>query len=130
MSSALITKVSKALRSTGGAASEYQHACFELDALKGILEHLEAMQPNASNINHVNHIRATALGCQFPLQLFLQKIQKFETSLGPLPSSKAISGVARKGQWAVLMTEEISRLRSEICAKMAIINLSLAIHCS
>ncbi|KAH8742784.1 hypothetical protein BGZ57DRAFT_382080 [Hyaloscypha finlandica] len=127
---ALITKVSKALKSTGGAASEYQHVCFELEALKGILERLATLQPDASNINQVNHIRATALGCQLPLQLFLQKIQKFETSLGASPSSKSLSGAVRKGQWAVFMTEEISRLRSEICAKMTIIHLSLVIHCS
>src|SRR5579862_8727063 len=109
MDLALITKVSKALKSTGGARSEYQHVCFELEALKNILERLATLKPTESNMNHVNHIRAIALSCQLPLQLFLKKLEKFEPYLGAFAHPRSLCGAGRKGQWAIFMTEEVSR---------------------
>lgn len=80
----LVNKVRKSLKDAGGAASEYQSAVIELKNLATTLSHLEELQPNEDNIQHVNAIRAMAMACKFPLEEFTRKMTRYESSLGPL----------------------------------------------
>ncbi|KAF8248008.1 hypothetical protein K440DRAFT_549882 [Wilcoxina mikolae CBS 423.85] len=126
----LITKICKALQDTGGAASEYQHVILELRSLERVLIHLAALEPTDENANHVNAIRGMALACQLPLREFLTKLEKYEVSLGPFAARNAISGAGRKTKWAVCMSEEVSKLRAIVAAKVLSINLLLSTHTS
>ena len=54
---------------------------FELGSLKRVLRHLEAIEPTKENVHHINAIRGMALACQFPLQDFLSRIAKYESSM-------------------------------------------------
>lgn len=123
-------KVSRALKSTGGAASEYQHVIIELNGLKNVLRRLESLQPNQDNEHHINAIRGMALACQLPLREFLAKMEKFEASLGPFSNSKWYCGVPQKSRWAMSFAEEVEKLRALVAAKTVSITLLLALNLS
>ncbi|KAF1976697.1 hypothetical protein BU23DRAFT_455393 [Bimuria novae-zelandiae CBS 107.79] len=128
----LITKVIKALKDKCGAATEYQHLQLELQALERTLRYLQSLQPTASNREHVNAIRGMALTCQIPLQEFLDRMHKYEASLGPFSALNrgSIKSIGRKSQWALFMSDEVAELRTVIGAKVLSINLLLATHTS
>lgn len=100
----------------------------ELHGLENVLRHVVALEPNASNIEHVNAIRSLALSCKIPLQKFLVKLQQYESALGPVPTRKFQAG--RKLMWALHMVDEVNNLRSMIATKTASINMSLGIQSS
>jgi hypothetical protein len=126
----LITKVAKALKDKSGAAAEYQNVQIELGALARTLKRLEALEPNESNVAHVNAIRGMALTCRAPLRNFLESLEKFESTMGPYARVKSVKGFGRKSEWAVFMDAEVAKLRAAVGAKVLSINLLLATHTS
>jgi hypothetical protein len=124
----LIHKVSNALKDAGGASSEYQQVILELNGLKRALSHLGKIEPTAETASHVNAVRGMALACQLPLQEFLAKIDKYESSLGPLARRRPLRGMGRKAGWALLEQGEVDKLRAMIAAKVVSINLLLATY--
>lgn len=131
----LIRRISKALKETGGAATEYQDAVIELKSLKHALQRLSALEPTEDNVAHVNAIRGMALACQLPLQEFLKKLEKYEDSLGPWVEGPGMGRTAfrcagRKARWAVSFSQEVEKLRTLVAAKQISINLLLAMHTS
>ncbi|KAL8837526.1 MAG: hypothetical protein Q9170_002485 [Blastenia crenularia] len=126
----LIRKISKALKESGGASSEYQDAVVELKGLEHALQHLEALEPTEDNVGHVNAIRGMALACKIPLQEFMKKLETYEESLGPWAHRSSFSDFGRKTTWAVSFGKEIEKLRAVVAAKQISINLLLATHCS
>lgn len=123
-------KVSKALKETGGAATEYQQVVIELEGLKKVLQQLEAFEPTEDNARHVNAIRGMALACQLPLRDFMVKLEKYEASLGPFADRKSFRGVGRKARWATAFSADVEKLRAMVAAKNTSINLLLAMHSS
>ncbi|KAL8875783.1 MAG: hypothetical protein Q9198_005908, partial [Flavoplaca austrocitrina] len=126
----LIRKITKALKETGGAASEYQDAVVELTGLQHALQHLEALQPTQDNAGQVNAIRGMALACKIPLQDFMTKLDKYEESLGPWAHGSSLGGLGRKTRWAVSFSKEVEKLRAMVAGKQISINLLLATHSS
>jgi hypothetical protein len=109
----LIAKVTKAFRDKAGAAFEYQLVQIELEALARTLKHLEALEPNESNIAHLNAIRGMALTYRIPLQGFLEKIEKFERRMGAFSMDRSAKAFGRKSQWAIFMGDLHGRGGSE-----------------
>ncbi|KAF8253177.1 hypothetical protein K440DRAFT_279586 [Wilcoxina mikolae CBS 423.85] len=124
----LIAKITKALSDTKGASNEYQLVVIELQALERVLFQLEALKPNEANIGHINAVRAMALTCRLPLQDFINKLTKFEKSMGPRTSRNALHTFGRKAQWAVVMLDEVTTFRVTIAAKVASIHLLLGAY--
>jgi hypothetical protein len=125
----LCAKVAKALKSSGGASSEYQNVIIELHGLQNVLARLAALEPTEGNINHVNAIRGMALACQLPLREFLSKLEKYETTMGPLATG-TMRSVGKKAKWAILMEKEVKKIRALVSAKVLSISLLLATHTS
>lgn len=130
VSTDLIRKISKALKETGGASPEYQDAVLELNGLKHVLQHVEALEPTEDNLGHVNAIRGMALACRLPLQEFLKELDKYEGSLGPWAHRSSVGDFGRKARWAVSFGKEVDKLRAIVVAKQISINLLLAAHSS
>ena len=128
----LVTKVSKALKDKCGASTEYQHVQLELQALERTLQHLQALQPTQSNQDHVNAIRGMALTCRIPLQEFLERIESYESSLGPFSAlnRRSFKSVGQKSRWAIFMNDEVTKLRTAVGAKVLSIDLLLSTHIS
>ena len=123
-------RVSKALKETGGASTEYQLVFIELKSLKIILRHLETLKPTGDNVSHINAIRGMALACQLPLRDFMVKLEKYESTLGPFADKRSYRGMAKKSKWAVMFTEEVERLRTTVAAKNISLNILLAMNTS
>lgn len=126
----LISDVVKALRTSHGAAQEYQQVIVELEGLSKVLKHLGCLQPSASNADHVNAIRGMAFACQLPLQEFLSKLRTYEASLGPFSQRSAIRSAVMKTKWAIYMAKEVEKVRALIAAKVISIQLLLLAHTS
>ena len=102
----------------------------ELKSLESTLQHLAALQPSEGNLNYVNAVRGMALACQLPLQDFMSKLAKYETSLGPFASPTSITGSRHRVKWALSFREEVDKLRALVTAKHISITLLLASHSS
>ena len=127
----LVVQVSNAIKDKGGAASKYQHVQLELRALQTTLQRLLELEPNhPSNACQLNAIRGVALACTIPLREFLDKIQRFESSLGPFarPGSFSISSAARKSQYGLFFAKEVSELRAVVAGKVISINILLGMQ--
>ncbi len=122
----LITKVSKALKDSGGAASEYQDVVQELESLQAILTHLGTLcfkeRAGTSPALRLTNLIST---CQRPLSDFLDRIARFQASLNAFPHRNFLRTVPRKAQWGVFMGAEIPKLRSVVAAKILQLQLVL-----
>ena len=121
----LIVRVVNALKDIGGASSEYQTLVQELEYLHLLLEQLKDLRPSTSTLSHVNAVRGLALTFKLPLSEFLQKIEKYKSSLGVISSKRQWLGAPRKAQWMVSMPEEISKMRALITMKIVTVSLLL-----
>ena len=125
---ALVTKVVKALKESGGAASEYQDVTLELETLSRILDHVGSSSDISSiSENHANAIRGLVLNCNRPLEHFLDKIASFEASLGAATDRGFVRTSAKKVRWAVFLKSEVPKLRSLVAAK--ILQLQVLLQC-
>ena len=123
-------KIGKALKRTGGASTEYQHAIIDLKSLENVLRHLESLELNQENEKHINAIRGMALACQLPLRDFWTKLEKYEASLGPFSSPQWFRGLPQKSKWAITFAEEVEKMRAMVAAKTVSISLLLAMDLS
>lgn len=126
------TKVAKALKDTGTAATEYQQVVLELQGLQNILIRLAALEPTESNIQHVNAIRGAALASTLSLQEFILKLEKFDHSMSPFAAKKPFNAAkaGRQAQYAVFMADEVKKMRAVIYGNVIRINVLLATHSS
>ena len=122
----LITKVRKALKNSGGAASEYQDVVQELESLQSILTNLGTLhfkeRAGTSPALRLTNLIST---CQRPLKDFLEHIARYQASLDVSTHRNLLHTVPRKAQWGVFMGEEIPKLRSVVAAKILQLQLVL-----
>jgi hypothetical protein len=123
----LVKKIGKALHDQDGASTEYQRLIQNLQALQLIFQYLEGLESNEANRSHVNAIQAQAHLALKPLNDFLKGIAKYEKRLGSAASGGVLLGGARKAQWAITVTEELSRLQSNISMEIEKMNLLVGV---
>jgi hypothetical protein len=120
--------VAKFIKQVEKASTDYQYALLELHALQSTLERLQQLEPcSPRHVSHVNALRSMALGITIPLEEFLQKMEKFESTMGPYSRTRGISvlTLARKSQYIVVFSKEVSNLRSLVAGKVISINMLL-----
>ncbi|KAF6220078.1 hypothetical protein HO133_003209 [Letharia lupina] len=91
----LVKRVTKALKETGGAPTDYQLVVIELKGLKSILRHLETLKPTEDNVTHINAIRGMAVACQLPLRDFMLKLEKYESTLRPYADKRSLRAMPK-----------------------------------
>ena len=122
----LIVKISKALRETGGASTECSSVIQDLQILRQILDFLQHIRPAGGDLSRVNAIRNLAITCLIPLKEFSERIERSYGSLsGSRQSRQFWSHNSKKVQWSLLATEEISKFRALIAAKILSLGLLL-----
>ncbi|KAF1357596.1 hypothetical protein EJ07DRAFT_128187 [Lizonia empirigonia] len=122
----LIGDITASLQSAGGAKSEYQELIREFQSLDAALRHLDQLESNATNATTLVSIKCAALSCRHPLEEFLVKIRKYETSLGPWSQSSTIKTAATKLRWTFGHNEDVKRLQTYLNVHMGTINMLLA----
>ena len=122
----LTVKIGKALRDTNGAASEYRLVQQDLQSLRLILEHIQALTPNDANAGHIKALQGMSLTCLVPLREFADKLDRcYNSTLRADSNRNVFCRGGRKAQWAALTTEEVSKFRAVMSAKVASIFLLL-----
>ncbi|KAH3960392.1 hypothetical protein HBI73_176210 [Parastagonospora nodorum] len=124
----LIKDIVGALQSVGGAKSEYQELVREFQSLDTALRHLDRLEDQTTVPNHVGAIKAAALICRHPLQDFLTRIKKYETSLGPWSRAHAGKAAKDKLRWTLGERDDIRRLQTYLAIHLGTINTLLLEH--
>jgi hypothetical protein len=124
----LICDITKSLRDTGGARSEYRELVRELETLKKALEHIDTLQQGCELPATLDSIKYAALSCRQPLEEFLNKIRKYGRSLDIWAKSNIIQSAADKLKWTFGYKEEIKKLQNYLNLHVGVINMLLTEH--
>jgi hypothetical protein len=121
----LIHQISAELKRNSESAADYQDLVIELEALNRALKQLQAIKTTQHNVN-LEAVRALPVTCRNRLETFLEKISKFEKSLGPWkPHHGQFRGFGRRLQWSTAYKDDIAALRAKLAPKSATITVLL-----
>lgn len=124
----LVLKVSKALQDSDGASVEIHSLLQELHQLQVVLEQLQDLPPESSpTLSHLNALRSMALTVQIPLQDFLRKMEKYKAAAKKDPKFSRWKEAEQKIKWALIMQEDVVRLRAVVTMKIVTVSLLMAI---
>lgn len=124
--SRLIYRIAAELKRVPESATDYQDLLIELEALDRALKQLFSIEPAEHEAKRLDAVRALALTCLGPLEAFLEKIEKFEHSLGPWNVRKnGLRGLHRRLQWSILYKDDVALLRSRLAPKISTITILL-----
>lgn len=127
----VIADVISCLEDSTGSKSDYQELVRELEPLDRALKSLDKLKPIGSSPTAVDSIKCAALSCRVPLEQFLNKIHKYEPTLGPQVSSSSIASSSkaaiRKIKW-LSKADDIDRLRKYFDVHLGTINILLLEH--
>jgi hypothetical protein len=150
----LISNISGSLKSAGGSSSDYQELVRELDLLQRALTDIEHLTGPPSELPSINAIKCAALNCQYVLDEFARKLQKYEKSLGNgIGESKSaghdsrgpamhlqLGGKRKRGlgearekvnnnlkkvEWELFMKEEVRDLRAYLTSHVGSLNMRM-----
>ena len=113
----LAKSVMTEIKKKNEALTEYRALLLELDLLAQILDQIDGQarklkDSDNNSTDQLELIRACCEACREPLQKFLDKISKFEPSLGVWATDgKAMKGAGRKIQWKVAYEDDVRELR-------------------
>ncbi|KAF2664238.1 hypothetical protein BT63DRAFT_104735 [Microthyrium microscopicum] len=125
----LIVDVTTCLKDSKGAKPEYQDLLRELECLQKALQHLNELRSTDSVSTNVDSIKYAALSCRRPLEQFLTRIRKYESSLGVWSKGNSVKTAAAKLKWGFGgWHEEVRRLQSYLNVHVATINILLVEH--
>jgi len=100
--SQLIFQITETLNDVDGAKSDYAELLRELESLDQALKHVDHLQGPTADSNE-----CAALMCRYPLKDFLNKVRKFDKSLGADSIAGSIS-IGGKFHWGSVKTDEIA----------------------
>ena len=124
--SKLIYKIGVELKKNPESAADYRLLLIELEALDRTLKALENIKVAQHGKRRLDGIRALALACQLPLQEFLEKIEKFEESLGSWnTNNRSVLTIAHRLRWSMKYKDEAKALRARLAPNLATITVLL-----
>jgi hypothetical protein len=124
----LVCDITKSLRDSGGARSEYQELIRELETLNSALEHIDTLQRGSEQPAPLDSIKYAALSCRQPLEQFLGKIRKYGRSLDVWAKGGIVQSAADKLKWTFGHKEEVKKLQNYLNLHVGVINMLLAEH--
>ena len=125
----LLNTVRKALRDSGGSQDELQAVLQDLHQVEVNLKYLhEGEWGKGSDLSHVNAVRGVALSTSEPLIRLLDELRVAQKTMSCERHNlkNHLKSNAKRGQWAVLLKDEVSRFRQSIMANLMALNLLLA----
>ncbi|KAI9666616.1 MAG: hypothetical protein M1821_004552 [Bathelium mastoideum] len=124
----LIKDICSCLQDARGSKAGYQELLRELECLQQALHHLDRLQNSGSHSMNLESIKYAALSCRRPLEQFLGKIRKYDTSLGVWGKDGIIKSTAGKLRWGLSERDEVCKLQSYLNIHIGTINILLAEH--
>ena len=127
--SLLVKDLVKALDDSRGSAAEYQEVVRELWSLDRVLLEVEQASRNSEKTIELYALWVTAKRatdeCRRTIECFLEKIKKYEKSLGSGHTSRqSIRGVPMKIRWRLMQSDELEKFRAAInahCSSLSIL---------
>ncbi|KAK4493725.1 hypothetical protein PRZ48_014910 [Zasmidium cellare] len=125
----LAIRTGEALMNAAGASAEYKATIADLQMFQHTLERIQGLQ---STRHEDVVLQRYAKQCCRPIVEFLDKMRDYETALVPgkdqKRSTRAILRRAPKQvKWAILVQEDVAKVRNEVGARLAVINTHLAL---
>jgi hypothetical protein len=122
----LVTATVALLRASHHSPTEYQNLVAELANLDKALNHLDGLCHRGRRTEQIlDSIRFSAVTCRQPLESFLKKIKKYDTSLNATSARNKLRAFPRKLQGQFSMKEECQRLQSYLNLHLSSINALL-----
>ena len=125
----LLKCVSRALKSTGGAAEDYQRTTAQLNNLVEILQCFQVLSHGDTGLDADHRIWEIADGCQNHLQGFLDRQTKYWNRLGPDSTSRwSLKTGIRKVRWALSTSKDVDVLWGAVRRDLDAIGLALSLQ--
>ena len=126
----LIHRIISSLRTSSRA--EHQELTLELHGLQQALHHVEYLKCSPEQGPAITSIKVAALACQYPLEQFENKLNKFKILGTERPSQlsrvEKLNLWRRKLQWGFSMEDEVVRLRAYLMVHVGSLNMRLITH--
>ncbi|GAB7329339.1 hypothetical protein MBLNU13_g01135t2 [Cladosporium sp. NU13] len=127
----LVHKAAKALRSVSGATEQYQQTLLDLSLIESVLRRVQVLTPASDET--IRTVQLCSLACHVPLDRFLNKIRKLERQLNfeLHPHATSILGIKKgshKLQWAIILEQDVAKLKASISPSIDIINTLLQVE--
>jgi hypothetical protein len=127
--SLIVKDLVKALDDSRGSAAEYQDVIRELWSLDRVLLEVEQLSRNSEQTIELYALWVTAKRatdeCRRSIENFLEKIKKYEKSLGGRTSGHTIRGVPMKIRWRLTQSDELEKFKAAINAHCSSLNMLL-----
>lgn len=115
----LAFKITMLLREIKGVSADYKRLIADLEFTTQALNHAGRLQ-NLSNTLPISAKNAVSHGlscCQRDLERLMEIIQKYHSGFHPF----------QKVKWAIIESEDVNKLRDNICKSVVQINLILSV---
>ncbi|PMD30058.1 hypothetical protein L207DRAFT_503230 [Hyaloscypha variabilis F] len=119
----LISTITGSLKNSGGSTSDYQELVRELNLLQRVLSDIEHLTGLPSELPSINAIKCAALNCQYVLDEFAGKLQKYEKALGK--AGEKIKDSVKKLEWEIFMKEDVRDLRAYLTSHVGSLNMRM-----
>ena len=87
------------------------------------------VKPAKDGVALLDATRAAATACKRPLEDFLEKVSKFDKSLGTWDAKeKRFKGIGRRIQFSLALDKEVTELRAALAGHVSTINMLLLIQ--
>jgi hypothetical protein len=127
--SLIVKDLVKALDDSRGSAAEYQEVIRELWSLDRVLLEVEHLSRNSEQTIELYALWATTkratVECRRSIENFLEKIKKYEKSLGGHASGHTIRGVPMKIRWLLTQSDELEKFKAVINAHCSSLSMLL-----
>lgn len=115
------------LRASEGAAFEYQETISQLEKTLAIIHHVESLcltvkTQNTGILTFVNTISGQGAACRDLLSKFAEKVERYDSNLGPQAREGFCRGIWTKSEWALHFSKELESIKKVISAKVDSIN--------
>ena len=122
----MLISIANILEQNGEAPTRYQNVIIELGTLERTLSRLYELKPGRHELKHLDAIRAVATACKRPLEDFVERVSKFDKSLGTWDAKeKRFRGIGRRVQFNVAFEKEVKDLRVTLTSHVSTINMLL-----
>jgi hypothetical protein len=121
----LVTTVVNALRENGSSSAEYQALISQRYTLESALIRVKQLRLDDAQHAEVIALRQAAAQCQRTIDMFWDKIKKYQPSLRAGGSGSKVKDTWRKVKWAVCKEDDIVKFKADLMAHTESIELLL-----
>jgi hypothetical protein len=121
----LVITVIDALRDSGESSTEYRELISQLFTLETALRAVKRVE--LDDVQHAEGIalQQAAAQCQRTINLFLEKIEKYQPSLRRGGSGSTVKDVWMKIKWALCKKEDVVRFKADLLGHTVSIEMLL-----